>query len=52
MTGIGSAVGIGLFIGSARSLIYAGPLGSLIAYTIFGMVLWGTLDLLIRRVLA
>ncbi len=41
LIGIGSAVGIGLFIGSARSLIYAGPLGSLLAYTFYGAVLWG-----------
>ncbi|BEI91173.1 uncharacterized protein CcaverHIS019_0312430 [Cutaneotrichosporon cavernicola] len=41
LIGIGSAVGIGLFIGSARSLIYAGPLGSLLGYTLFGFILWG-----------
>lgn len=38
---IGAAVGTGLFIGSSRSLIYAGPIGAFVAYALYSAVIWG-----------
>ncbi|WOO78255.1 Proline-specific permease [Vanrija pseudolonga] len=37
---IGAAVGTGLFIGSSRSLIYAGPIGAFVAYALYSAVIW------------
>ena len=39
--GIGSTIGTGLFLACGRSLIQAGPLGSLIAYILFCAICWG-----------
>nr|XP_019010963.1 uncharacterized protein I206_04268 [Kwoniella pini CBS 10737]OCF49744.1 hypothetical protein I206_04268 [Kwoniella pini CBS 10737] len=41
LIGIGSTIGTGLFLGCGRSLIAAGPLGSLLAYLIFCAICWG-----------
>ncbi|GFZ46995.1 hypothetical protein JCM24511_04221 [Saitozyma sp. JCM 24511] len=41
LIGIGSTIGTGLFLGCGRSLIAAGPLGSLLAYMVFCAVCWG-----------
>ncbi|WRT66382.1 uncharacterized protein IL334_003337 [Kwoniella shivajii] len=41
LIGIGSTIGTGLFLGCGRSLISAGPLGSLLAYMVFCAICWG-----------
>ncbi|WVR07068.1 hypothetical protein IAU60_004107 [Kwoniella sp. DSM 27419] len=41
LIGIGSTIGTGLFLGCGRSLIAAGPLGSLLAYMVFCAICWG-----------
>ncbi|TRM67228.1 amino acid permease/ SLC12A domain-containing protein [Schizophyllum amplum] len=37
---IGGVIGTGLFVGSGRALIMAGPLSCLIAYSIFCLIVW------------
>ncbi|WVQ81984.1 hypothetical protein IAT38_004111 [Cryptococcus sp. DSM 104549] len=41
LIGIGSTIGTGLFLGCGRSLIAAGPLGSLLAYMFYCAICWG-----------
>ena len=38
---IGATVGTGLFIGSSRGLIYAGPAGALVGFALYCTVIWG-----------
>ncbi|KAL1700073.1 amino acid permease/ SLC12A domain-containing protein [Schizophyllum commune] len=37
---IGGVIGTGLFIGSGRALVMAGPLSCLLAYSIFCLIVW------------
>ncbi|KAH8922146.1 hypothetical protein BT69DRAFT_1351114 [Atractiella rhizophila] len=43
MLSIGGVIGTGLFVGTANSLKNGGPLGVLLAYSIFGSVTWTVL---------
>ncbi|EED80561.1 predicted protein [Postia placenta Mad-698-R] len=40
MISIGGVVGTGLFLGSAQSLVYGGPLGALLGYSIIGSLVY------------
>lgn len=40
LSGFGSGIGTGLFIGTGSALASAGPLGLLLAYLITGFILW------------
>ena len=40
MTGVGSTIGTGLFLGSGSVIATAGPGGAIVAYLIGGIIIW------------
>lgn len=43
MIAIGGTIGSGLFLGSSKTIVDAGPIGALVAYTLIGLLVYATM---------